>query len=46
VQPAEWFSHSRPVRMIGHARPPLAWWVREAGGQFRDDRELPRRRRA
>jgi hypothetical protein len=26
--------------MLGDARPPLIWWVREVRGQFRDDSEL------
>ncbi len=33
------------VPMIGYARPLLVWWVQEVRGQFRDDWELPRRRR-
>jgi hypothetical protein len=28
------------VPMLGDARPPLIWWVREVRGQFRDDSEL------
>ena len=33
------------VPMTGYARLLLVWWVQEVRGQFRDDWELPRRRR-
>jgi hypothetical protein len=33
------------VLMSGYAQPLLVWWVQEVHGKFRDDWELPRRRR-